>query len=1133
MQASTILDRILQKVKTSLCSSLLEISQLTLISPENSAYLTHTNCRYPKWCLHTIHGFMSSGFSVYQNRLEHWVTKAVQQAEQAGQLIHARVFRFDMSTVLLGSSELLAASQRLRQYLMNTYPPIQPEAGGSDDSYSSNSPSDARGRHIVFMAHGLGCWVVKGALARADSRSFAFNPMFCLFIDSLGAEESFSHYITSIIKRFLIPMPSQSGTTDSLELSITDIDGNFQRYKVYCQQKRHPGRKQNGYQFPDQAVRQNDITGWLRDDPVVMPGRRAWWTSWFRGHQNTAAYTTGEISLFDSLKEMTLLASPLEPHLKESSDDESALSDSETTSLTANHQTSGSSSTETSNWKSRYPMAGDDYVVPGARSVFSTSTVDIVRTQLGRPKGYDLAYSCFQRSDFRTAQILFSRCYEDMIAANAPSQTKIRLRIRIMSVKIYRGKYSQAKKDLREIKALIKQATSTEKTTDQKMKRTLQDYHRWKATYFLHSGQWNRAAKKLSKLLNSNSDEQGPDFRASLARDLALSYAHLGRHDWAREKMEMAFTELDTSSVPRARGTPQGSTAEVSKPNEEMPQEGVKEEGKSNLKEEVFHIASAQISFQEGDFVKGLDTCSHALEAMERILGKRHIKSLTAAYVKAWCLAGSGRYSDAEALCSKTIKVTGEQQGRKHPLCIEATELLVYIFRYQNRFAEAIGTGKALCALAHKQLPQNHPQTLRSEYQLAAAHMDNGNFATAEQLLLQVIERAESFYSSLGFIHPDILRYKSRLALAHLSVGKVEQARTLILKTTSQQIKFYSATSSASSSSTQSDDGKLAKPEQESGKTLESVLSDIRRLEDSKDTVLLHPFLITTLCVLLKTEAQLQRSDSLESRKALSEELRGILENKWDQLSITQRVPTVALKYNLALALRETSHIGDNASESIRLLQEVLAEEGKTLGFEHLDTLCTERDLIIATFRRDVLALDKEEYFTLSLEEVYDRSAQVLISMESQFGEYHPQTLESKMWCLSVKTIIANSVSMNDRNDTIAQDEQATIDNEITDSDNIAVDYVQEILQEADEIVRRARSPLVREERVLKSFELEKNIGRLLLDFGLYTEAKELLSEIRSTIQGAIDKEVDKVLLCALEELRGSLLEVMDEIELL
>ncbi|KAK8128989.1 hypothetical protein PG984_010097 [Apiospora sp. TS-2023a] len=685
---------------------------------------------------------------------------------------------------------------------------------------------------------------------------------------------------------------------------------------------------------------------------------------------------------------------------------------------------------------------------------------------------YQLAMAYFHRSEIGYAEELLSYCYQEMLKSGLSLEGQIHIRMQIMSARMYLGQYDQARRDLDTLRPMIEDTSSFDGSKDFQSK-VLRDWDRWEAVWKLRTGDWASAAEIFEKLKGSQSQSS-----VEVLRDLALTYVCMGKLDQADTCIILARYIIRQMFPNADRGLRHEKSAV------EM------------LKWQSIDMIQARINILNGQYRWADKIAADALSILTRILGPKHLKTLAVANIKTICLACRLHYREAEELCLSTLDIIAQELGRKHPLFTQAMTTLVYIFRCQNRFAEAVSTGESLYELVNNHRIATDPYKPQAEFQLAAAHFANGDYTKAASILERLL------ISSKVFFYPDILRYQLELSRVYFSAGKTQKAMDLVLHVAVHLLKRPTTTTERAFKISHCSECEGHVP---SEGALAYLAAKIEEDIGSRPLKRFHPWLAITLQHLATMVARVHdnRSDELHRLLHGIRDLREYL---------IKNTGTARLGFAEVLLLKTMPfHEVYPLRSAAEQLESIVSHYSRRLGAGRLETIQAHRELMIVYSMRALGNLEDWEHVDMSLDEVESRSLGLLKSLESTVGSYHPETLQSRLWCFTL-TLLKSS-----RQKSIPEENV-----ELT-SPNI--------YDEANTIISRVRAPLVWEERYLEVLNIEKTVIDLLL--GAEVVDKRLgrfLEYAQKDVASAIQKnseEPDEEISAKLEELQKSFGELL------
>ncbi|ETS83005.1 hypothetical protein PFICI_04881 [Pestalotiopsis fici W106-1] len=1032
-----------------------------------------------------VHGFSGRAFSEYRLSLEELIVSTVGSKFQDAAI---RVFRFDFGRLLSGAPDSFSSEvQKLRRHLLHLY------EDGLDQDKPASSRNDSDSLHgepgtpesmdtplkvLVFIVHGLGSWIVKDVLASRSSRNIGFMPLGIIHLDCPKRTlDTASKPDSDYLRRFFATFnPSHNLENDRdkeklrrLQNSLGHANSRFQRHGVHYRDQR---RKRN-FPLEKREIYQEKRLLWISDAQSVPRAIASGWGQWIWSFWYSETVTL----LMKELPELPDLVGAAFTHAtsRDAYEESVDSSDDGGSVAVAGYENNIPPGHRVQSWNTDQDEVDHDNN-ESPTVIFSTFTApDLGVSEDNELKNLiHLANSFFQRCDLGNAERLYVSCKEKLPNPDQPTIKHVQIHMRIMAVRMYLGKYNEAADDLKNIKESINISAIDDDTQGKMRKELHRDRRRWHAKLLMRNGNWSQAARKYERLLK----EDPQDENGRTQRDLALIYADLGYYDQAYATIQLAekttaVKHVLTSDIDVAKDTDANITTDLELHTQDRVAASHSSDATTKIKsmaEVGIQSAIAEIHMLSGSYVEALETSTNAYHKLTSMIGKEHLKSLYLANIKAWCLALNMEYTAAEALCLSTLEIITRTLGRKHPLCLEATRLLVYVFRSQSRFAEAIGTAKSLYSLAGRQLGETHPLTIRSKYQLAAAYLANGDYSEALTTLKELIKHAKN-PNSLGYFHPESLKFRSALAHALLCCGRLYDARRLALETLIHQIHVYKHQNVISGGV---DDLRgLIVCDKESCKPDNYYQFVLKRLHHDtnpdKLSFCMHSYWVSTLETIARIECKSHRDGASDSELLAVESLLRIIDGLLPD--------TESIQFAFAQVLQEpTSADEDNRlDEAITLLEKVESRRKKTLGKNHLDTLCANREMMIARCMRSVSGMSRDEAPDNLMSVIQSRSLEIVDSLEATLGVYHPESLRSRIWYITVQLL-------NSGNDCT----------EVKDSD-------QDIHDVLREVVARLRTSFVRKERLIESLEMEKTVAGLLLGSGCPGE--ELCDILRGTLK--------------------------------
>ena len=146
------------------------------------------------------------------------------------------------------------------------------------------------------------------------------------------------------------------------------------------------------------------------------------------------------------------------------------------------------------------------------------------------------------------------------------------------------------------------------------------------------------------------------------------------------------------------------------------------------------------------------------------------LNNLAAFYVS------TGRYSEAEPLYKRTLKIYEKALGKEHPDVAQSLNNLAELYRNTGRYVEAEPLYKRALEIREKALGKEHPYVATNLNNLAVLYETTGRYSDAEPLYKRALEIREK---TLGREHPDVAQSLNNLAELYRVTGRYVEAEPL------------------------------------------------------------------------------------------------------------------------------------------------------------------------------------------------------------------------------------------------------------------------------------------------------------------------------------------------------------------
>jgi tetratricopeptide (TPR) repeat protein len=149
-----------------------------------------------------------------------------------------------------------------------------------------------------------------------------------------------------------------------------------------------------------------------------------------------------------------------------------------------------------------------------------------------------------------------------------------------------------------------------------------------------------------------------------------------------------------------------------------------------------------------------------ALKIRSQQFGENHSSVAAIINTLAGLYYSQGRYSEAEAIYLQSLNIMEQQLGTEHPNVATLLNNLSALYDVQGQYNEATALSLRSLNILEKQLGANHPSVANSLNNLAVIYANMGQFTKAESLLIKALELRKKV---LGEEHPDTIRTQKSL----------------------------------------------------------------------------------------------------------------------------------------------------------------------------------------------------------------------------------------------------------------------------------------------------------------------------------------------------------------------------------
>ncbi|TPX16144.1 uncharacterized protein E0L32_004139 [Thyridium curvatum] len=928
---------------------------------------------------------------------------------------------------------------------------------------------------IIFIAHSLGVWVLRGALARTIVQGVDVQPLSIVLLDATLVDGQYLKYLQQLGERMVAN--SSNALHEQLRKRLEEIDLHYESLK----DSMHISGVQDGsdVRFPwaprydTQTVR---LEIWLSDNPTlsnVNPRRDResllnvvrMATSRYRDSRQAAAQSLDKFGLKDILQSMISPQKTSQP-------------------ISALKAPNMASIAEEPEPRPFYPgltmvarppslaMSNFGYVnehgVLSKMSLADFPETGITPEQVKKTK--DLALAFLEHGDLEDAQVLLERSLELMetmeTALGTGYSTEVtHVKTHMAVILLYQGEYQRARKSLEDLRD-----ESVQKPHEAKVVHELQ---RWVAIAMIYAGDYRTAASELEKLAKENLDQD--ILKIQILRDLALANGLKGDHRAANSYLLQAGSWLRHA--------------------QKLQNIGEETERKLQKKQWGLLYTQAHLYTLRGEYRSGLVRLQSALKQFQGRFGNAHVETLKAANLRIQLLAYTGDYEEAELQCRKMVQTMDKELGRMHPLRLETIGVLVYILHCQSRFTEALVLAKSLCEMTASVVSDSHPQTLRARSQLARAHLALGNYHTAEA---EIRKTTSDAVKRLGIDNPETLRYRSEHAQALRHYGNLEDALKIALHTLFRQRVVYANLPLRAEMQNNRDS-------QAHTAALAEMIEEIHVHQGSPVSFEIHPDLLFTMQVVASIVAN-NPQPQLKDPERIFEAVVACRRSKLG----SSHTLTLFAEQELGSFIRENDDEGHRLPYVNNILYHVWSERYHTFGPSHPETLSAEREVVITDCirgaweeggpaKRSSLASSKYETgvlkrapdnsFDKSLEQKDQHGGNIFVNLsastwmdienvsrcivelqEPQLGPNHPEVLKSLLWLFCVQ-LFMQKPSETDANAAWSR------------------------------LKSRLKDPSIYRERLIDVLRLEERVAGIFQYHQYYDQSREILDHVLDTIQ--------------------------------
>jgi tetratricopeptide (TPR) repeat protein len=186
-------------------------------------------------------------------------------------------------------------------------------------------------------------------------------------------------------------------------------------------------------------------------------------------------------------------------------------------------------------------------------------------------------------------------------------------------------------------------------------------------------------------------------------------------------------------------------------------------------------IYEAQSQFTEAE-----KWCKKSLQVTGDRLGEKHPDVASSYDNLALLYESMGKYEEALPLSQKALKINLDVLGERHPHVATAYNNLAVLYKRRRKYDKALPLSQKALEIRREQLGEKHLDTAQSYNNLAVLYESMGKYGEALPLHLKALEIRKE---QLGEKHPDTAKSYNNLASVYQSMGRYEEALPLFQET--------------------------------------------------------------------------------------------------------------------------------------------------------------------------------------------------------------------------------------------------------------------------------------------------------------------------------------------------------------
>ncbi len=278
-----------------------------------------------------------------------------------------------------------------------------------------------------------------------------------------------------------------------------------------------------------------------------------------------------------------------------------------------------------------------------------------------------------------------------------------------------------------------------------------------------------------------------PRVDAEMRAVLGETYADLGDYDRAKPFLDRSvatFTKEAGADDPQTLGAMNQKAGVFARLGDmpaaeslyaEVARRAGRQDGAGHVQALVAEGGLASVYYYMTELEKADSVGTPALAGLRRAVGERDPRTLGVMLTMAQVQTDARQYEAAESLYTQLIRVLGDVHGPDYPMLLSARVGLGWTYRLAHRYEDAARETRAALDAERRVLGSDHAETLVAINNMAIIYKDLGDFARAEPLYIENVERG---FKVQGERHPEAIAGVVNLASFYGDRGRYREAIT-------------------------------------------------------------------------------------------------------------------------------------------------------------------------------------------------------------------------------------------------------------------------------------------------------------------------------------------------------------------